>query len=178
VWLTRHWLLLANAFLLTFASLPVLEPLLRAGSISGPADSIWATYTLVCHQLPGRSHFLAGYQVAFCERDTAMYAAMALSGLAWARFGRRVPGLHWSVFLLLALPMALDGFTQLLGFRESTWQLRTLTGGLFGLGCVWFGFPLLARTARLIRIAHHMSSPRPPQWERPGEGTPNAASVA
>jgi uncharacterized membrane protein len=51
------------------------------------------------------------------------------------------------------MPMAVDGFTQLFGLRESTWQLRTLTGGLFGLACVWFGFPLLDRTARLFRIA-------------------------
>ncbi len=178
MWVTRHWLLLANAFLLAFASLPVLEPLLRAGTMTGPADAIWTAYTLVCHQLRGRSYFLAGYQMAFCERDTAIYASMALTGLIWARFRRHLPTLHWGIFLLLVVPMALDGFSQLFGLRESTWQLRTLTGALFGLACVGFGFPLLDRTAKLLRIALRASVPRPPQWERLGEGTQGATSAA
>ncbi len=45
--------------------------------------------------------------------------------------------------LLLWAPMALDGFTQLFGWRESTWELRLITGGLFGLSCIWVGFPYL-----------------------------------
>jgi uncharacterized membrane protein len=153
MWIVRHWLLLANAFLLTFAGLAALQPLLRAGGFSGSADVIWAGYGFVCHQLPDRSYFVAGQQMAFCERDTAIYGSMALAGLLWMRFRRSVPRLSWSGFLLLAVPMALDGFSQALGLRESTWQLRTLTGALFGLGCVWFGYPLFERTAKLIRIA-------------------------
>ena len=140
-WIPRHWVLLANSLLCLFAMLPILEPLLRAGGMTGSADAIFSAYSVVCHQMPGRSYSVLGYQMAYCERDTAIYAAMAMAGLGWARFQRRVPDLHWGLFLLLALPIALDGFTQLFGLRESTWQLRTLTGALFGLGCVWFGFP-------------------------------------
>ncbi|HLG69118.1 MAG TPA: DUF2085 domain-containing protein [Chloroflexota bacterium] len=151
--LVGHWVLFANAFLLAFATLPALAPLLHAGGMRGSAGAIVAAYSLVCHQLPGRSYFLAGYQMAYCERDTALYASMAIAGLVWARWHKRLPRMHWSVFLLLALPMAIDGFSQLTGLRESTWELRTLTGALFGLGCVWFGFPLLNTTVRLLRIA-------------------------
>jgi uncharacterized membrane protein len=161
LWATRHWLALANGFLLAFAALPALAPLLHAGGMAGPADAIVRAYSLVCHQLPSRSYFVAGWQMAYCERDTAIYASMALSGLAWARFRRRLPPLHWSLCLLLALPMAADGFSQLFGLRESTWQLRTLTGALFGLACVWFAFPLLATSAKLVRIALRASAPRP-----------------
>lgn len=58
--------------------------------------------------------------------------------------------------------MALDGFTQLFGFRESTWELRLITGALFALSCVWFGFPYLEQAfadmrrdleARFARVA-------------------------
>ena len=160
IWLTRRWSGFASAFLLAFASLPVLEPLLRAGRMTGSADAIVQAYSLVCHQLPGRSYFLLGYQMAYCERDTAIYATMALAGLLWARFHRRLPRLHWSLFLVLTLPMAVDGFTQLFGLRESTWGLRTLTGALFGLACVWFAFPLLSTSAKLVRIALRASQPR------------------
>jgi uncharacterized membrane protein len=151
-----------NAFLVAFASLPVLAPVLRAVKMTGSADAIVQAYSLVCHQMPGRSYLLFGYQMAYCERDTAIYATMALSGLLWARFHRRLPRLHWSVFPLLVLPMAVDGFTQLFGLRESTWELRTLTGALFGAACVWYGFPLLAASIKLSRIALRSRVPLPP----------------
>jgi predicted MFS family arabinose efflux permease len=41
--------------------------------------------------------------------------------------------------------MALDGFTQLFGWRESTWELRVVTGSLFALAVAWFVFPRLQR---------------------------------
>jgi len=42
--------------------------------------------------------------------------------------------------------LALDGTTQMFGWRESTWELRVLTGTLFGLGNVWFALPLIQKT--------------------------------
>jgi hypothetical protein len=39
--------------------------------------------------------------------------------------------------------MALDGFTQLFGWRESTWELRVSTGLLFGLASGWLVLPHL-----------------------------------
>jgi uncharacterized membrane protein len=41
------------------------------------------------------------------------------------------------LYLLFILPMAVDGLTQLVGLRESTPFLRTLTGSLFGIGSAW-----------------------------------------
>src|SRR5207244_4180056 len=109
-----------------------------------------------------RSYFILGEQLAYCQRNVAIYTTMALCGLVWARFGRNLPRLTWWGFSLLVLPMALDGFTQLLGLRESTWQHRTITGCLFGLACPWFGFPLLDRSARMLRILMRASvRPRP-----------------
>ena len=43
-------------------------------------------------------------------------------------------------YLLLIAPMAIDGLTQLVGWRESNWELRTLTGALFGLASAAFYF--------------------------------------
>jgi uncharacterized membrane protein len=37
--------------------------------------------------------------------------------------------------------MAVDGFTQLFGWRESDWLLRTITGCLFGMATVWLAYP-------------------------------------
>ncbi len=100
-----------------------------------------------------------GYKVALCERDVAIWGAMALFGLIYTISGRRLPKLHWAIWILVGLvPIGLDGFSQLfsqipstfiqsiLPYRESTPFLRTLTGFLFGLSTAWFIFPLMEET--------------------------------
>lgn len=89
-----------------------------------------------------------GYKVAFCERDAAIYASILLAGLAFGvirrragRGGKRLQKMSLWVYALLLLPMALDGGTQLVGLRESTWWLRLLTGLLFGVATVWLAYP-------------------------------------
>ncbi len=102
---------------------------------------------------------LLGYKVAFCERDVAIWGAMALFGLIYAATGRRLPKMNWMVWVLVGLvPIGLDGFSQLfsqipsayiqtyLPYRESTPFLRTLTGFLFGFSTAWFMFPLIEET--------------------------------
>jgi uncharacterized membrane protein len=39
--------------------------------------------------------------------------------------------------------MAVDGFTQLFGWRQSDWFLRTATGALFGMASVWLAYPYI-----------------------------------
>ncbi|HTX93096.1 MAG TPA: DUF2085 domain-containing protein [Anaerolineales bacterium] len=100
-----------------------------------------------------------GYKVAFCERDVAIWGAMALFGLMYAAIGRRLPKIHWILWILLGLgPIGLDGFSQLfsqlpvsfiqsfLPYRESTPFLRVFTGFLFGFLTAWFMFPLIEET--------------------------------
>lgn len=82
-----------------------------------------------------------GWKVAFCERDVAIYAGVLAAGLVYAQVRRRMRPLSFKVFVLFALPMAIDGGTQLFGWRESSWWLRSLTGALFAVGCVWLAYP-------------------------------------
>ncbi|HEX5418255.1 MAG TPA: DUF2085 domain-containing protein [Chloroflexota bacterium] len=140
----RHWLFGVNAALVVFAALPVLAPILAALGYEGISNVIFAVYSLTCHQMPDRSYFLFGHQMAYCERNTAIYLAMAASGLAYVRLrNRHLRPLPWYWYLTMIFPMALDGFTQLFGWRESTWYLRGITGLLFGVACVWLTFPYL-----------------------------------
>ena len=43
--------------------------------------------------------------------------------------------------MLFLIPIAIDGGTQLIGWRESNWFLRTVTGALFGFASVWLAYP-------------------------------------
>ena len=143
----RHWLFAANGLMLVFSTLPVLAPILAAMGLEGLSNAIFVAYSLTCHQMPSRSYFLFGHQMAYCERNTAIYFSMALTGLVYARIRERgVRRLPWHWYLLLILPMAVDGFTQLFGWRESTWLLRGVTGALFGASTVWLAFPCLEQS--------------------------------
>ena len=105
-----------------------------------------------------------GYKVAICERDVAIYAAILLFGLIYGVTKRRMPPLHWMLWILIGLgPIGLDGFSQLfsqlnwawlahyLPYRESTPFLRVLTGGLFGFMTAWFAYPNIEESMRETR---------------------------
>ena len=105
-----------------------------------------------------------GYKVAVCERDNAIYVAIFLFGLIYALTKRRLPPLHWTLWILIAIvPMGIDGFWQLLSqfnlpmlsaylpYYESTPFMRVLTGFLFGFGTAWFAYPNIEESMRETR---------------------------
>ena len=88
---------------------------------------------------------LLGYKVAVCQRDLALFGAMLVAGIIYRELSRRWRWIRLPVKSLLVLwsPLAIDGLTQLLGLRESTWQLRLLTGTLASCGSAWVAYPLI-----------------------------------
>jgi len=183
--LRRHWLFAVNAIVAIFVGLPILAPILMAAGRPDLADPIYAWYHLVCHQWAFRSFFLfgpesvygpevladfvgvdrmfgivgtpeLGYKVAFCERDLAIYTSVLLAGIGYAGMRRRLNGLSLTAYAIMILPMAIDGFTQLFGWRESTVELRLVTGFLFGLGSAWLIYPRLDELL-LPTLAHPTS---------------------
>ncbi len=105
-----------------------------------------------------------GYKVALCERDVAIYGALLLFGIIFGFTGRRLPPLHWFLWILIGIgPIALDGFSQLFSqfnwpwlaslvpYRESTPLLRVLTGGLFGWMTAWYAYPYMEESMRETR---------------------------
>ena len=139
----KHWVLVLGFFLGLYAFLPLLAPVLMSSGITGPSNLIYSGYRFACHQLPSRSYFIFGHQMAFCHRDTAIYTSLFLAVIVFGLVRHRVKPLSWKVYLLFIAPMALDGITQLLGLRTSNWQLRTITGVLFGVGSAWLALPYL-----------------------------------
>lgn len=95
---------------------------------------------------------LTGYKAAICQRDTAIYGAVFLSGLFYRYWNLKGTPLNWRIYALFILPMAIDGGTQLLGMRESNWWLRSLTGILFGIGSVWFAYPHIQAAMEEVEV--------------------------
>lgn len=149
--LARHWVPVIGGFLGLYVLLPLLAPVLMAAGVTGPANLIYSAYRFACHQLPSRSFFIFGQQMAFCHRDTAIYASLFLAVVVFGFVRQRVKPLPWPAYLAFIAPMALDGLTQLLGLRASTWQLRTITGALFGIGSAWLALPYVEEAFQDIR---------------------------
>lgn len=172
--LAEHWLLAVNLIMAVYAGLPFLAPYLMANGLNPPARAIYALYSPFCHQLPSRSFFLfgpqmvysfdalwdtrafignesMGYKMAHCQRDTAIYTSILLAGIAFGLVRHRLKPLSWKVYLLLVAPMAVDGFTQLIGLHQSNWLWRTITGALFGLASVWLIYPYLEEGMKDVR---------------------------
>lgn len=94
----------------------------------------------------------AGYKIALCQRDLAILGAMIIFTAVYLIGGARIPRLPlWAWIVFGCLPMAIDGGSQYIPlafsldgpFRESIWQLRVLTGFLFGFCTAWTAIPYL-----------------------------------
>ena len=195
LWLSRHWLAVANTFFFVYVGMPLLAPVLLATGFTKAANTIYQLYNMVCHQLPTRAYFILGEQVPMCERCIAIYATLFAGGVIFNIARVRPLPARW--YLLFALPMALDGgsafvselaqvvplwifwglwtlltglvitglylqkmltwqvvivfaggflalaYLQFVGLRISNTPIRTLTAVIFGVGTVWFAYPIL-----------------------------------
>jgi uncharacterized membrane protein len=144
--LILHWATIITCVLgiLVFAALSV--PFLSYFGLDAISKQIFFALHMVCAQIPSHSFYIFGHQLGMCARNFSIYASMFVGSLIFVLSKNRIPGIPWWLWILMILPMAIDGTTQMFGLRESTWELRVLTGTLFGLGNVWFALPLIQKT--------------------------------
>jgi uncharacterized membrane protein len=115
-------------------------------AIASGASMRWRlAFRLMCHGMPHRCLELFDVPMPICARCTGIYGGM-LAGVAlfWL-----IPLLREKVMRRVAVtavvPLAVDGLTQLAGFRESTNTLRLATGCIAGLA---FGLWVLSAVQR------------------------------
>lgn len=121
----------------------ILSPILSYLGLDIIAKPVFYAMHFICAQTPSHSFYLYGHQLCLCERCLAIYSAMFVSTLFFLARPKRSLGLRFWQLALLSVPMALDGFTQMFGLRESNWELRLFTGALFGIAVIWFVLPLI-----------------------------------
>jgi len=118
----------------------------------------------LCHQLPERSFVAGGVQLPVCARDTGIYLGFVLSFLLITVLERRrrasEPAPVWvlSLAVLMVCAMAVDGLTSYMGLRQTTNDIRLLTGLATGFGLTVIVAPILngqlwrdAQRVRLLR---------------------------
>ncbi|MBM7571602.1 DUF2085 domain-containing protein [Aquibacillus albus] len=102
----------------------------------------------ICHQIPERSFIINGVQMPVCIRDTGIYlgifSSIIILFLMKKHKANMIPNRFVSLSLLLFMfPMAFDGITSYLDWRETNNFLRLTTGIPFGAVLPMFVVPLL-----------------------------------
>jgi uncharacterized membrane protein len=146
IFLLRSWVFLLTLVFGVIVLVAVSIPLLAYLGLDTIAKPLFFAYHQICAQIPSHSFYLLGHQLGLDVHCLAIYSSLCAGSLLFVLSRKRLPGLPWWGLLLTSLPLAYDGFTQLLGLRQSTWEIRLLTGALFGLGAAWFALPLLHKT--------------------------------
>ena len=160
--LLRHWLATANVVNGLTVGGAALTPLLEARGWTPLATVLYLLYRPLCPQRPEHSYFIAGYKMAFEQRETAIYLGLLLGGLLFAPVRRWLRPLSWRGLALAALPLLIDVLSQTAGLRGSDWRWRTATGIVFALALVWWAFPYLERDLTA-------PAPRPGERRTPAE---------
>jgi uncharacterized membrane protein len=142
-WIMVHWLGIINWSLGFILGGAFLAPLLAYFGVEPQASSLLRMYHSTCDQIPSHSVFICGHQVGLCSRCLALYGSIWLGSIAFRFLRGHIKPIPWYILIFFLLPMALDGGTQLFGWRESNLFLRLLTGALFGIGGSWFAFPFV-----------------------------------
>jgi uncharacterized membrane protein len=129
-------LTLSAGWLLATAAAPFL---MARGSKSAPL--VYAVFSPLCHQDPGRCFRLAGFPLAVCARCTGVYFGFVLGLLLWPFAGRpsrpRLPSAR--AFLAATLPIALDGAGNAFGIWASPPGLRFAVGAVWGILLPFYG---------------------------------------
>ncbi len=111
-----------------------LAPALAARGSAGAARLLYAAFSPTCHQIPGRCFAFHGQPLAVCGRCLGIYAGFA-AGLVLYPFVRGFSRLvlpSARLFILMTLPMAVDGAAGLLGVWASPIGVRFATGVVWG----------------------------------------------
>ena len=102
--------------------------------------------TSVCHQMPSRTFHFHNNPISVCARCTGTYTGFMFSFIYWMIVNRKMKGgtppnyaLATSVIFILTL--VFDGGTSYLHLRETTNEIRLITGLLAGSGAALLIIP-------------------------------------
>jgi uncharacterized membrane protein len=139
------WLVLVFAALIVIA-LIIGAPLALTGHHTSTAFVIYRGFSKVCHQIPERSFYLAGFPLAVCSRCTGLYAGFTAALIAYplCRSFRTTDAPHPKWLFMAAVPLAIDFGLTFVGLWENTHSSRLITGALLGSVAVFYVMPGIA----------------------------------
>lgn len=124
-------------------------------AISLGASETWRMlFRIMCHGRPERSLAIAGVTMPICARCVGIYAGLLVGLAAFVVIPYLRERIVRPFALAAVVPLAIDGLTQLAGLRESTNELRIVTGLVAGLA---FGLWVLSAVERSEPVSFRTS---------------------
>ncbi len=172
--LFNFWSHILTAILGLIVAAAIAVPILSYFGLDSISKPIFYSMHFICAQVPAHSFYIFGHQLGLCARNLSIYASMFAGSLVFTWSKKRLPGLPWWAWLIFILPMAWDGITQMFGWRESSWELRVLTGTLFGLANVLFVLPMIQKA--LLETPMYLT-PAQNSQSAPAQAIPSTTQV-
>jgi uncharacterized membrane protein len=144
--LVEYWAHMVTIILGVLVLCAISIPFLSYLGLDSVAKPLFYSLHWVCAQIPSHSFYIFGHQLGLCARNFSIYTSMFIGCLIFVLTKKRMCAIPWWLWILMMLPMGLDGTTQMIGLRESDWILRVVTGTLFGVGNVWFALPMMQKS--------------------------------
>lgn len=136
------WLIMALGSVLITTAIIAAPLALSSGHLLW-ALPIYQAFSLVCHQIPERSFFIAGHPFAVCARCFGLYAGFTLATIAYPLISSLkktdAPPRRW--LFLAAVPLVIDYALGLFGIWNNTHSSRFITGALLGSVAVFYTMP-------------------------------------
>lgn len=142
------------AFIAAIPTVILSASTLCSWAIAHGASMQWRLlFRLLCHGIPSRCFELFGTPMPICARCVGIYLGMlGAIVLLWALPLPREKVMR-RIAYAAAVPLAIDGLTQLTTLRESTNTLRIATGLIAGLA---FGLWILSAIERRDEGSSHV----------------------
>jgi uncharacterized membrane protein len=146
------WLIVALGSVMISTAIIAAPLALSSGHLLW-ALPIYHAFSLVCHQIPERSFFIAGHPFAVCARCFGLYAGFTLATIAYPLVrslkNTDAPPRKW--LFMAAVPLVIDYALGAFGIWNNTHSSRFITGALLGAVAVFYTMPgLLELGLRLM----------------------------
>ena len=126
-----------------WCSLIVAAPWLASNGHKLSSGLIYLFFSKICHQIPGRSFFILGKQLAVCSRCTGLYFGFLFGTILYPLIFKL--NRNWipsRKYLLIALiPITIDIAIRTLNIAENTFASRLITGLILGAMTALFTLP-------------------------------------
>jgi uncharacterized membrane protein len=136
------------------------------------AQTIYHSFSFLCHQIPERSFFIGEHQFAVCARCTGLYTGFMVGVLSYplVRSLRHAEAPDRKWLFIAAAPLAIDFALGLFGIWKNTHFSRFATGALLGAVAVLYVMPgLVDLSLRDWRGRHKDALPASANNALPGE---------
>jgi len=145
------WALISIGSLLFIAAIVGAPLALNSGYLL-IALPIYHGFSLVCHQIPERSFFIAGHPFAVCARCFGLYAGFALAAIVYplVRSLRTTDAPPRKWLFVATAPLLIDYALGVLGIWSNTHTSRFMTGALLGAVSVFYVMPGLLGLGLLL----------------------------